>query len=174
MNPDPTSLDRLHDIIAPPPVPWWPPATGWYWVIALLFAFGIYFAAKRFVYWQHNAYRREALAEWHRHNALLSNPTTCTNALMGMAELLKRTALSAFPRPQVAALTGREWLAFLDQTTAMHHFDSETGALLERAAYNQINPSEVDLRRAQDAAELAYYWIAHHRIENATGGQKEC
>ena len=26
VNPDPTSLDRLHDIIAPPPVPWWPPA----------------------------------------------------------------------------------------------------------------------------------------------------
>ena len=36
MTPDPTSLERLHDIVLPPPVPWWPPAPGWYWVMGLL------------------------------------------------------------------------------------------------------------------------------------------
>ena len=35
MKPDPASLENLRDIAVPPPVPWWPPAPGW-WVLGLL------------------------------------------------------------------------------------------------------------------------------------------
>lgn len=36
MTLDPTSLDRLHDLVLPSSVPWWPPAPGWYGVLGLL------------------------------------------------------------------------------------------------------------------------------------------
>ena len=62
MSPDPTSLDRLHDIVAPPPVPAWPPAVGWYWVIATGAVAAVYLVLLALSRWQKNRYRREALA----------------------------------------------------------------------------------------------------------------
>ena len=35
MNPDPASLENLRHIVQPAPVPWWPPAPGW-WLLALI------------------------------------------------------------------------------------------------------------------------------------------
>jgi Domain of unknown function (DUF4381) len=62
MNPDPASLDRLHDVIVPAPVPWWPPAPGWFVVggaLALVVACRLVRAIR---HRQLNCYRREALA----------------------------------------------------------------------------------------------------------------
>jgi hypothetical protein len=46
VNPEATSLDRLHDIVQAPEVPWWPPAPGWFWLgaglIILLVLIGVY------------------------------------------------------------------------------------------------------------------------------------
>ena len=106
MTPDPTSLDRLHDIVAPPPVPWWPPAPGWYFVLGILAVAGIALTIRGIHRWQSNRYRREALAEWQRLQPLLVADDTRAEALASLAELLKRTALSAFPRRRVASLTG--------------------------------------------------------------------
>ena len=64
MNPGPTSLDRLHDVIAPPPVPWWPPAPGWYYLFAFVLVLLVVLTIRGIIRWQHNRYRREALAEW--------------------------------------------------------------------------------------------------------------
>ena len=68
------------------------------------------------LHWQHNRYRREALAELARHESALVDPARRADALSAMAELLKRAALTAFPRGQVATLTGPAWFAFLDRT----------------------------------------------------------
>ena len=36
MSDDPASLERLHDLVPPAPVPWWPLAPGWYVLGALI------------------------------------------------------------------------------------------------------------------------------------------
>lgn len=162
MTADPTSLDRLHDIIVPPPAPWWPPAPGWYWVIGCLLAIAAYAIVRGFVSWQHNRYRREALAEWRRIKSQLADAKTRSTAVTELAILLKRAAITAFPRMQVASLTGRPWLAFLDRTAAMREFDSDTGALLERATYGSISPADIDLKRAEHLANSVRRWLMHH------------
>src|SRR6187549_271512 len=101
MNPDPTSLDRLHDIVAPPPVPWWPPAPGWYWILGFVLVLLLVLVLRGILRWQHNRYRREALAELDRQEAALAAPEQRAVALASIAGLLKRAALSAWPRTEV-------------------------------------------------------------------------
>ncbi|MES2708016.1 MAG: DUF4381 domain-containing protein [Verrucomicrobiota bacterium] len=163
MNPDPTSLDRLHDLVVPPPVPWWPPAPGWYWVLGTLAVVAAVAAIRLFLRWQHNRYRREALAEWRRHEASLGDPAGRAAALAGLAELLKRTALSAWPRPRVASLTGADWLAFLDKTGATTGFSSGHGALLENAAYDPRSATALEESMIRETAVLVRHWLKHHR-----------
>ena len=89
------SLSNLRDIIVPDAPPIWPPAPG-IWValgivvgIVLLIVWRLYKARKR------NAYRRAGLQ-------LLSG----TETVHDVSVLLKRVALAAFPREQVASLYG--------------------------------------------------------------------
>lgn len=163
MKPDPTSLDRMHDLVAPPPVPWWPPAPGWYWVLGILLVALVYLAGCAFSRWQKNRYRREALAEYHRLTAGLSGDRV--GVMTGLAELVKRAAVSAFPRTEVASLTGDGWLAFLDRSAGMKGFSSETGWLLEKAAYGTgADPGE---GKAREAAALVEHWLKKHRVERS-------
>jgi lauroyl/myristoyl acyltransferase len=46
----------------------------------------------------------------------LADPERRADSISAMAELLKRAALTAFPRDQVARLTGPAWFTFLDCT----------------------------------------------------------
>jgi hypothetical protein len=102
MNPDPASLDNLQDIYVPADVPWWPPAPGWWFVFAVLLSTLTWSAWHAWRRWHRNAYRRAALRE-------LMNATSGAE----IAELLKRTALCAYPRDEIASLTGDDWVQWL-------------------------------------------------------------
>ena len=165
MTADPTSLDRLHDVIVPPPVPWWPPAPGWYWVLGALLVLFALVVLRAFLHWQRNAYRREALAEWHRLESQLHDPGKRASVLAGMAELLKRTALSVWPREKVAALTGPMWYTFLDRTGAIAGFSSGYGAMLECATYDPRLAATLDQAKLKEASALVHRWIKCHRLD---------
>ncbi len=174
MSPDPTSLDRLHDIIAPPPVPWWPPAPGWYWLISFVLILVFVFVLKARIHWQRNRYRREALAELARQENALRNPQQRAAALAALAELLKRAALSTFPRAQVATLTGVDWFQFLDRTGRMSAFTQGSGAILQNAAYDPRTVAAVDEATAVELAALVRHWLTHHRVEPAPAKEEPC
>ena len=162
MNPDSTSLDRLHDIVAPPPAPWWPPAAAWYWVLGFLLGAVLVLLLLALVRWQHNRYRREALAELARQEPALREPATRAAVLGALAELLKRAALTAFPREQVANLTGPAWFEFLDRTGRTTGFSEGSGAILERAAYDPRTAAALDEPGTRELVSLARHWLAHH------------
>lgn len=153
-NIDPGSLERLHDIIVPPPTPWWPPAPGWLWLLAIFALLALVLAIRGFIRWQKNRYRREALTELKR---LLAQDDSSTR-LAGMSQLLKRTAVTAFPRAEVAGLTGPEWFTFLDRTGGTQ-FSGGLGAGLEQSVY----------LGSQEAADPALAtevrrWIKRHQV----------
>lgn len=110
MNP---ALSQLRDIHLPAPVSWWPPAPGWWLLaaVALLAALGLY---ARHRLRRRNRWRRLALSELARlRQGHESQPPA---ALLGeLSVLLRRVAVSRFPRDEVAALSGDAWLAFLDR-----------------------------------------------------------
>ena len=87
-------LDTLHGFYEPPPPAWTPQTVAWYCVFALAAI-----AATCALVWMirkriRNRYRREALHELE------------TTRADGFSALLKRTALSAWPRDEVASLSG--------------------------------------------------------------------
>jgi len=153
VNPDPTSLDRLHDLVLPPPIPWWPPAPGWRWLIAFAAWAIVWLAARAFSRWRKNVYRREALA-------LLRQPSA---SLASLPELVKRTALSAYPRESVASLTGDSWLAFLDRTGNTKAFTQGPGRRLVDLAYTP--DAEMPESERTELVAAVGQWIERHSTE---------
>jgi hypothetical protein len=150
---DPTSLDRLHDLALPPPIPWWPPAPGWRWLIGLAVCAIVWLAVRGVSRWRKNLYRREALAHL----------SQASPSLASLPELVKRTALSAYPRESVASLTGDSWLAFLDRTGNTKAFTEGPGRRLVDLAY--VPETTISQRERTELIDTVRQWIEHHSPE---------
>jgi hypothetical protein len=138
----------------------------------------VYDAAAR---WQQNRYRREAIAELARHEENLRDAARRATALVAVAELLKRTAITAFPREQVAGLTGAAWFAFLDRTgpvpPSIHASVAPSSmgtcaALAEGAAYDSVGATRVDDAKVVEIFDVVRHWLTHHHLESAGGGRR--
>ena len=151
----------LVDIPLPPPVSLWP-QTWESRVAATVLVVGLIVAAAWLVRWWHiNRYRRAALSELARIEETLDDAAPADLAA-ALASLIRRTALAAFPREQVASLAGSSWLSFLDRTCGGHAFTDGPGRSLERAAYQpNTAPPKPDDPRA--LVGVVRHWIkAHH------------
>ncbi len=132
---DPGDLSLLHDLAVPPPAPWWPPPPGWTILGLVALAALAVVAWQWFGRWWRNRYRRQALAELAR---LEARP----DGVAGLPELVKRAALSGYPREEVAALSGPAWLAWLDRTGHTDAFTRGPGRALADAAYAPTPPAD--------------------------------
>ncbi|HEX4507704.1 MAG TPA: DUF4381 domain-containing protein [Alphaproteobacteria bacterium] len=148
------ALQKLADIVQPGPVAWWPQTWGWL-ALAILMAL---LSTWRLVHWlrvyRANRYRREALAELDR----LDGSLTGTALAMTFPALLKRTALAAWPRAEVAALSGDVWVAFL---RAGGPISDETARLLNDLEYRGADLSDDE---ALMAARAVRAWILDHHV----------
>ena len=155
---DPGSLQNLNDIVLPGAVAWWPPAPGWYAVLAVALALLLWLSFRAFRAWRKNTYRRQALREFG------SIRKRGKSAAGDIPVLLKRAALSAWPRSGVASLSGREWHSFLDRTAPQAQI-AEIADMLDRVSYSSRGvrePSNEEFDRLCDAVE---HWLKHHRVE---------
>ena len=117
MNPqDP--LAALHPLREPLAVGWWPPAPGWWLLAALLLAALLVLAWYALRRYRANAYRRRALARLRQLAALYEQQPDPLPFLAETNALLKSVALLAYPRREVAASSGADWLAFLNSGLA--------------------------------------------------------
>jgi hypothetical protein len=122
---------QLRDIHLPAEPPLWPLAPGW-WLVALLLLGAMGYGLWRLRRLRQAERRREQIiAELDR---LAGHD--CGPALVAqVSALLKRAALSRYPRTEVAALTGQTWLAFLDRTGGGGGFREGPGQVIADGAY---------------------------------------
>jgi hypothetical protein len=162
MSDQSTSLDLFHDIVEPAAAAWWPPAPGWRILLAVAALLAIVALLKGIAHWQSNRYRREALQLLRQLPAVQGERAADRRRLAAIAEVLKRTALTAYPREQVANLTSDDWFAFLDRTGGTC-FSAGLGAAMEESSYSSASGAW----QAQEFEELetqVRHWIKQHKV----------
>ncbi len=161
---DPGSLENLHDIIAPLPVAWFPPAPGWYALgLSLLLLFS-WFSAQRYLAWKRDTYRREALIELDKLEKGLADSAGYKQILVQLPQLVKRTAIAAYGRSRVASLDGVDWLTFLDKTGSTDVFTGGEGKLLSDCPYQ--SPAKLAAFSREQVTGLlraVHLWINKHQ-----------
>lgn len=155
-------LAQLRDIHLPSPVDAWPPAPGW-WLLAALLAAALitlgFYAVRRY---RRNAYRRAALAQWHRLQAQYLATDNGAHYLMQLNALVKKAALTCYGPEQVASLSDSAWLQFLDTKVKAPLFNQDTGLLLARAPYQTPHQLEQVTPHIQAIADLCRRWLEEH------------
>jgi hypothetical protein len=152
MTDDPGSLDKLRDLALPEPVALWPPAAGIVIVAAALLAVLAILGWRALARYRASAYRRAALA------ALDATSPDDPAAVEAISAVLKRTALAAFPRASVAALTGAAWAEFLAATAP----GAVDGGLLRQSLGLAFGRSAATSAEVERLVAEARAWVAHH------------
>jgi LPXTG-motif cell wall-anchored protein len=160
-----SGLEKLHEIIVPAPVSWTPQTAGWYVIFGLVLLAAGWWFYRRLRRFRGNRYRRMALEELAVIERELQQPEQRAKALAEIPALLKWTALEAFPRSEVAALTGEQWLAFLDRNLGGKDFKEGPGRFLSELAYA---PAEKTARFSDESIrnllQLIRRWTKRHEM----------
>lgn len=155
-------LHGFEEIYLPDAIAWWPHTIGWQILLA-----GMLLWISRIVYknakgWRRNRYRRLALKHL---NAVQAASAVQQRALTQLPELLKATALQAYPRDEVAQLSGSAWLELLDDKCSGSAFDSDLGQHLLTLAYQPEHCWQIDKANAHKLIEMCRRWIKCHKAD---------
>jgi hypothetical protein len=148
----------LRDIHLPGAPSLWPPAPGW-WVLAAvllaLIAWGVRVWLRRRRIRQQRQQVFDALATLQ--TALAGDRSPAQLAAIG--ELLRRLALTRYPRSEVASLSGGAWLRFLDDTGGQGRFSEGPGRVLADGPYRRHLPPDLDI---DGFTSLVRDWVEHN------------
>ena len=139
-------LAMLEPVPEPEPVSLTPQTEAWAWLGAAMVVILCLIASRLRARRAAEAYRRQALRE------IAAEGVDAAE----LARIVRRAALAAFPREQVASLHGEKWLAFLDETIGGRVFRDGAGRALATAPYRG---DEAD----PELARVAEDWIRRHR-----------
>jgi hypothetical protein len=159
----------LRDIHLPGPVPWWPPAPGWWLLVALglvaLAAYGVHYYLQR--------HRRAALAAVERLRRELAHGGDAAAVLRRLSTVMRRFAMTTashgheiraaegFDPDSVPGLVGERWLAYLDSRWERDGFSRGAGRVLTAAPY--VRTGAADAAAALDALALCDSWLKRQR-----------
>ena len=146
---------NFHDIIMPPPVSIQPETDGYLLLLLLLLSFlfplGLYLR-KRYL---RNLYRKQALNEL----AKIGKIDEPAQQLRAMLDLLRRAALSAYPRVDVAKLSGEAWWDFLHKKSGL-----QADSALQRYCENiYLDTSAIDRDGNRKVSHYVKRWIKKHK-----------
>lgn len=137
---DVLGLEDLHDIVVPPAPSLWPPGDGFWVALVVLGVLAVTAWRWRRERRRRNAYREAGLE-------LLAQARTVYDVSIA----LKRVALTAWPREQVAALQGHDWVHFLN-------------ASCRRCRFAEDALAQPDDRAEQALRDDAARWIRGHLV----------
>ena len=162
MNPSdvmPQEVLKLKDIHLPLSPDIWPPAPGWWLLAATSLGFLVWVAVKLLRAWRHHRLQKDILASL---DQLQQHSYEATPQFLAeLSILLRRVAMMKFPRQQVAALTGKEWLSFLDLHGGDGEYSNGVGSVLADGPYARYSATvnEIDNIDRDALLSLSRKWI---------------
>ncbi len=146
------NLPELRDIHLPEGVSAFPPAYGWFVLLAC--ALALWAGWKLFKLWQVKSRRHYAL------KILASlNPEQSLESAVKISELLRRICVYRYP--EAVALSGGAWIRFL-QRRSRHRLDSETAELLKNAPYLNPKHNKISPQSLQKLKTFAQNWVGEN------------
>ena len=149
-------LAQLKDIHLPEAINFWPPAPGW-WLLALTVILVAVYATllvQRSL--ATNRYRKLAIKQldsFQKDNSSLY--------LQQVNHLIKQTILASHPEKDIAGLSGKRWLEFLDDSIDPKKkiFSTGAGTILATGPYTPTVEYQID-----ELEQLTQRWIKKHKI----------
>jgi len=127
---------NLRDIALADSVSGWPPALGWWLLLALILLLGgvAWWAYRRY---RQLALKRAVLVEFASLEARFKSESELQPLLAELSIFLRRVCLSlpAYRQAGCAGLQGEAWLKFLDRALASNDFENGVGRLLLQEPY---------------------------------------
>jgi hypothetical protein len=150
------TIRGITEVLGPEAISWLPSAPGWRYVALAVLALLAWRGWRTWQSWRRNRYRRVALRQL---DQLVDDDGM--GLLGALSALLKATALQAYPRAEVARLSGDHWLRWLDEHGDGASFSTGSATLLAESVYRghsaQIGGDMQTLR------EEVRHWISAHR-----------
>ena len=151
------ALAQLRDIHTSPPPGLWPPAPGWWLAGVLAGVLALWLGRRLYRAYCRRRRQRLILRELARLRATFERDSNPARFAADLSILLRRVALTRFPRTAVAGLSGVTWLRFLDSTGGAGHFSRGPGRVLMTAPYQPH--AELDV---ESLYVLVKEWIQQH------------
>ena len=126
--------EELRDIHLPDPVSWWPPAPGWYGLfilVIILIVLAWYMIKRR----RYPAIKKLAQLELQKIEQAFNQHQNTQQLCSDVSILLRRVAMSYDARDKQAGITGKEWLAHLNNLCGQTLFDDQLADYLLYAPY---------------------------------------
>lgn len=137
---------ELKDIHLPDSVSWWPPAAGYWIILGLVFIIIIAYLGIKFLR-NRGRFKRQALSELYKIKKAFKSDQDEEKLLSSVSVLLRRAAISSYPRTDCASLTGNDWLQWLDLQLPKDKFNFSDGPgyLLTKSVYSKsVNTADID------------------------------
>jgi hypothetical protein len=153
-------IHGINEIILPESISWWPSAPGWQVLGFFIFSYCLFLIGRLLKRWLHNRYRREALRQIASVQAQTDNQAEDVVAVLPF--FLKAVALKAYPREDVASLSGNEWLTFLDSHYPGPPFSIGIGEKLVSIAYLPRDQWQLNDQECTRLIDMSQNWIQKH------------
>jgi hypothetical protein len=153
---------RFEEVVEPPPVSMVPETLGAWLTLGVLAAALLSLVAYGAWRWHRRAHRRAAAREMLILKRLWATDPAGLDPLEAVPVVLKRCALGSFTRARVAALSGADWLHFLDVTGGAP-FGEDAGRALQA-----ITTRGAGAAAAPDVERLfaaALTWVRRHHAD---------